>query len=919
MPKHELKHFLDRSELADFELVPTPTWIFDLGNYKFWWSNEAGLEFWGVNSVQDMLDKDMTSDSEGTRRRMEQVFDKAATLGKSTESWTTYPNGVPKTVFMYQRSLWLGEEKSPGIMAFISEEVDLGLEPENMLLVEATRYTSVIISIFTPDGEMMRQNPAASDVYGQETSSLETDIPLFVRRFANPEEGQSILQKAKNNEGTHGDFMMLTKFGPRKHAVDIRVTRNPLTGEFTYIVTEDDLTERVLMEEELRQAKDKAEQSDKAKSQFLANMSHEIRTPMNAIIGLSHLASKTDLNDQQRDYLRKIDVSAKNLLGIINDILDFSKIEANKMELEKVDFDLEDNFENLGNVTGLSAEQKGLELLFAIDSDVPTSLIGDPLRLGQILLNLTSNAIKFTTRGEVVVTAHLVEKNEEDVTLLFKVKDSGIGLSDDQIAKLFKAFNQADNSNTRKYGGTGLGLTISKQLTEMMGGTISVTSQPDQGSTFQFTAKFGYKDIKKSSTRGLSRDMYSMKVLVVDDSRASREIMRTMLEQMSFRVSCVASGKEAVQEVEKAISLGSPYEFIIMDWKMPELDGLQAARHIFENRQSVFLPKIIIVSGQAGKAATLKLDNTPIDAFLQKPVGPSSLFDAIMRALGQEILLDRPKRKKLDDTQKHELAGTRILLCDDNEINRQVGREILQGAGILVDMAENGKQASDMVLNEPDPLYYDAVLMDIQMPEMDGYEATGVIRSDARYKELPVIAMTAHAMQSEHNKCLEAGMDDHLTKPVEPDHMFATLAKWIKPRKNKRTQATPVATPDQAPEDVSCLPVALAGIDLDKGLERLGGNASLYRELLMIFKRDRSDLVKDIKVALKDKDHDNARMIAHSIKGVAGAIAADTIFDTSRELEEAIARQSTDLTPLVAELEKAYNEVLSAISNLVDS
>ncbi|MDV7339564.1 response regulator [Terasakiella sp. A23] len=916
MSYKDLRHFIDRSELADFELVPSPTWIFDLGNYKFWWCNQAGLDFWGVKTVQDMIDKDMSGDSDGTRRRMEQVYDKAATLGESTESWTTYPNGVPKTVYMRQRALLLGEEKSQGIMAFCTEEVDLGKEPENMMLVEATRYTSVIISIFTARGDLLRQNPSASDIYGQELTSNEQTLPLFVRRFHDIQEGQRIFTKACDQEGTHGDFLMQTKFGPRKHAVDIRVTRNPLNGEVNYIVTEDDLTERVRMEAELRSAKEKAEQSDMAKSQFLANMSHEIRTPMNAIIGLSHLTAKTDLSDQQSDYLRKIDVSAKNLLGIINDILDFSKIEAKKMELEKVDFSLEDNFENLSNLVSLSAEQKGLELLFSIATDVPKTLQGDPLRLGQILLNLTSNAIKFTQDGEVIVSTLVKEKTEDTITLEFTVSDSGIGLSDEQIANLFQAFNQADNSNTRKYGGTGLGLTISKQLVEMMEGEISVTSAPDEGSTFTFTAKFAYQDDQVAERKALSRDMYSMKVLVVDDSNASRDILKTMLTHMSFDVHAVSNGLDAIAEVEKAISMGSPYEFIVMDWRMPNMDGLQTAQQIFKNRQSVFLPKIIMVTGQAGKASSLKLDDTPIDVFLQKPVGQSSLFDAIMKSFGQEIMLDRPRRKKkVESPAKLELAGTRVLLCDDNEINRQVGQEILQGAGILVDMAENGKEASDMILGEADTHCYDAVLMDIQMPEMDGYEATGIIRADARFKDLPIIAMTAHAMRSEHNKCISAGMNDHLTKPVEPDHLFETLAKWIKTRPRKTFEQKPI-TLKPTPKDQVKLPATIDGIDLDGGLERLGGNSKLYRELLEIFKRDRCDLVKDIKKALSENDKDTARLISHSIKGVAGAIAAKDIYDSSRELEDALVRGRTEITPLVARLEKAYDVVLSAINQL---
>lgn len=926
MPYSHLRHFINRSELEDFELIPSPVWIFDLGNYKFWWTNKAGLDFWNVKEVQDMINKDMSTDSEGTRLRMEQVYDKAATLGESTESWTTYPDGQPKTVYMRQRALLLGEEKSQGIMAFISEEVDLGKEPENMLLVDATRYTSVNISIFTPTGDLMRQNPAASNTYGVEKSATSTtNLPLFVRRFYNEKEGLDCFERAKRQEGSRTEHFMKTKDGPRQHMVDVRVSRNPLSGEYNFVVTEDDVTERVRMEKELRKAKEKAELSDQAKSQFLANMSHEIRTPMNAVIGLSHLALKTDLAPKQRDYLRKIDVSAKNLLGIINDILDFSKIEAKKMELENVSFNLQDVFENLSNLVSLSAEQKNLELLYSHAPDVPSTLIGDPLRLGQVLINLASNAIKFTPHGEVIVSSKIASKTEDSITLLFKITDSGIGLNQDQLDNLFQAFSQADNSNTRKFGGTGLGLTISKQLIEMMGGHINVSSTPDVGSTFQFTAKFGFDANDNNKALKQANDMYSMKVLVVDDSIASREILETILTSMSFQVDTVSNGLDAIAEIEKAISKGFPYEFIIIDWLMPQMDGLKTAQQIFHNRQSVFMPKIIVVSGQANKASKQIQGLDYLDTFLQKPISRSSLFDAIMHGLGKEVILDHSTHTHTDHSI-YELAGTRILLCDDNEINRQVGREILEGAGILVDVFEDGKQASDALMNEADTGYYDAILMDIQMPEMDGYEATGVIRSDARFKDLPIIAMTAHAMQSEHNKCIASGMDDHLTKPVDPDDLFKTLAKWIKPKQKHKTNI--IGQPKQTKsissnDEENKLPESMQGLDLVKGLERLSGNHKLYRELLSIFKKDRSHLIVDLENALKENDIKTARMLTHSIKGVSGAISANSILDLSIELEEEFAKantskNSTRIKDIIKNLGVAYKDVIISIGKLED-
>jgi len=412
-----------------------------------------------------------------------------------------------------------------------------------------------------------------------------------------------------------------------------------------------------------------------------------------------------------------------------------------------------------------------------------------------------------------------------------------------------------------------------------------------------------------------------MKILVVDDSNASREILETLLTSMSFQVDTVSNGLDAIAEIEKGISKGFPYEFVIIDWLMPEMDGLKTAQQIFKNRQSVFMPKIIMVSGQANKAIKQVEATDYLDTFLQKPVNQSTLFDAIMRGLGKEVVLEHTKHKHSDHST-YELAGTRILLCDDNEINRQVGQEILEGAGVLVDVFENGKQASDALINEVDAEYYDAVLMDIQMPEMDGYEATGVIRADARYQNLPIIAMTAHAMQSEHNKCIDCGMNDHLTKPVDPKDLFETLVKWIKPKqkhKTRQVQKTQKTKHKSSHNNRNLLPDTMKGLDLVKGLERLSGNAKLYRELLSIFKKDRSHLIDDLEQAIKNHDLVAAAMVTHSIKGVSGAISAHVVFKLSLKLEEAInngkpAQLNEFLSPLVA----AYNDVLDSIRKLDD-
>ncbi len=580
--------------------------------------------------------------------------------------------------------------------------------------------------------------------------------------------------------------------------------------------------------EETQAAKEAAEDATRAKSEFLANMSHEIRTPMNAIMGMAHLALKTELTAKQYDYLKKVDISAKSLLGIINDILDFSKIEAGKLDMEAVDFQLEDTLDNISTLIGIKTQEKGLELLFKTDPSVPTALIGDPLRLGQILINLANNAVKFTDSGEIVVATELVQKNDRQVTLKFSVRDSGIGMTGEQAAKLFQPFMQADSSTTRKYGGTGLGLTISKRLAEMMGGKIWVESRPGQGSTFSFTADFGLGKEKARQKFKPSQDLRGMKVLVVDDSAASRDILQEMLESFSFEVTRAASGQEGITELEKA-SQTRPFELVIMDWKMPGMDGIEASRRIKNHPGLSQIPAVVLATAYGREEVMQKAEAVGLEGFLLKPVSPSMLFDTIMQAFGQEIdATSRVAQRKGQGARVLEnIQGARVLLVEDNEINQQVAREILEGAGLNVTVAKNGQEAVNAVKAGS----YDAVLMDVQMPVMDGYTAARKIRewesvsakADADMMEtrniigknpeskidrsisvhspqsselppssiqhpassiqhpVPIIAMTAHAMTGDEDKSFKAGMNDHVTKPIDPDKLFAALQKWIKP------------------------------------------------------------------------------------------------------------------------------------------
>jgi two-component system, sensor histidine kinase and response regulator len=753
------------------------------------------------------------------------------------------------------------------------------------------------ISFFDINEQTISPNRALQEMLGyseKELGQLERwdEISHPDERAACAERYAELVQGKRDQN--HWEQRLVRKDG-RIAATSVRFSLlRDAAGRPQYVAAlQEDITERKRLEADLIAAKEVAEAATKAKSDFLANMSHEIRTPMNAIIGMTHLALKTELSKKQADYLTKVKSAAHALLGIINDILDFSKIEAGKLDMEKTGFQLDDVLDNLSSIVSQKAQDKNLEFLIAAHHDVPRNLVGDPLRLGQILINLVNNSVKFTERGEVLVTVALEEQLTDRVKVRFSVRDSGIGMTTEQSARLFQAFAQADTSTTRKYGGTGLGLSISKRLVEMMEGAIWAESQPGVGSTFHFTAWFGIGSEQKR--KRFIPDLVGLRSLVVDDNAQARELLTDALRVFALRADSVSSGEEAVREIASADSR-DPYQLVMMDWHMPGMDGLEASRIIKRNDRLQHIPKIVMVTAFGREDVRTQAEESGIDGYLLKPVNSSLLYDTLVDLFGIAGLGDRGSRIKKDDATVHDATGIRVLLVEDNEMNQQVATELLESAGAIVTVANHGGEAVKILTEGDQPPPFDVVFMDLQMPEMDGFTATKLLRKDPRLQKFPIIAMTAHALVEERQRCLDAGMDDHVSKPIDPDALFAALMRWVKPRP-KPVESTVAATPIK-PVDEVILP-EIAGINLADGLNRVAGNRRLYRDLLGQFAAKQRDSAAQISAALKNGDSKLAERIAHTVKGVAGNLGITDVQSAAQKLEKAVREGQGSVTLLL--------------------
>lgn len=654
-----------------------------------------------------------------------------------------------------------------------------------------------------------------------------------------------------------------------------------------------DITDRMRIEEAALAA-------NRAKSEFLANMSHEIRTPMNAILGLAHLALRTQLDLKQRDLLKKIHSSANSLLRIINEILDFSKIDAGKMEVETAPFLLNDVVVNLSNMVGEAARQKMLEFLIHVAPDVPQGLLGDAGRLGQVLINLTNNAIKFTSAGQVSLDIQVSQRETDKALIHFTIVDQGIGMSPAQLSNVFHAFTQADNSVTRKYGGTGLGLVISRNLIELMGGELLVQSSIHQGTRFDFSLWFPLDSVQpQTSPPILARFAHA---LVVDDNIIACTILKELLEGMQIRVTIATTAAAALEAITLA-DAQDPYRMVFMDYRMPEQNGIELTKIMLHGLKLQHRPSIVWVTESNAADISAHTEEAGAHAILEKPIHPSSLWDVIADIYGERRITPQ---ETIESSFK--LNGIQALVVEDNIINQQVIVELLSLVGVQCTLAQNGREALDL-LQQTVPLPWSIVLLDIQMPIMDGHETIRHIRADKRFDQLPVVAMTAHAMQEERNRCRAEGMNDHVTKPIDPHILYQCVQRWT-----TQNTTTLKPLPEKMKESLD-----IPGINIEAGLKHVAGNARLYVKLLGTFCKNFADFSLQLENALNAQSLTEIKQLSHRLRGVASTLGAEQLAAFSGVLENACQQQRSisELRALSRPLLEHLDEIIHAIQQSV--
>lgn len=765
------------------------------------------------------------------------------------------------------------------------------LETQTQALIEAIPLQILVTSY---DGSILSANPKALS----ENNINEEDIQkLNIQEFyAESVDRQTLLRELSTKGKIEQKVLPFKMLDGEIRSMMISMMPVFYRNQKSLITVSLDVTERMEIEASLKKATESAEAASHFKSQFLANMSHEIRTPMNAIIGLGHLLSRTSLDTKQLGYVDKMGDSAQSLLGIIDDILDFSKIEAGQLNIETIEFNLDDVLNNLTTLISTRIKDKPLEYIYQIDTNIPANLIGDPYRLGQVLTNLVGNAIKFTEQGHILLSITILQ--QEPFLLQFSVEDTGAGIPTEKIGGLFEPFTQADGSTTRNYGGTGLGLSICHQLTELMGGKVSATSQLGKGSRFEFILPFQVS--KKMLLPKSTTDLQGLRVLLVDDNPTTLKALSEMLTSLTFKVDPVSSGLDALKTLSEA---NNSYDLILLDWRMPQLDGIETAKRIrteFSNKS----PAIILMTAFGREAVEQKIDREHLDSFLVKPITPSQILDAFADTMNMNKTGTRSGVYDVPGSPSIPLLTGQILLAEDNPINQQVAQEILEQMGLEVEICKNGLEAVASVRKRRP----DLVIMDIQMPLMDGFEATNQIRQIEGMETLPIIAMTANAMVGDAERSLRSGMNDHIAKPVDPILLYETVKSWLE-KIPEKYQKPPADKNDKKTWEKNLL-----GMDLQQGLKHIGGNQDLYIKLLRDFLISHAESAKRLDQYLSDNNLKAAQRLAHTIRGTAGTLGATQLEEAAHKIDNSLRGNNSVSAERLNALNQASDELFRSLA-----